>query len=282
MKQIIDYKIKSMPLKITKFKGFAERIESPPHFHIYEIEIQFIKEGNGYYFIKNKKYKVESRKVFIIHKKDIHYFIKPEINTEMEKITIMMKKDVLEENAKLFDKVFKCDNLHQIHLNENDFLISVLLLEEILENMEKVDKLKKFKTLLKLNISKFFFILNTNIENLKLRKETEMDFRIEKAIEFIEKNYNKKITEDEICREIGLSKYYFSHLFKKITGISFKEYLIEKRLFESEKLLEISDLKLEKIAVKCGFSNLSLFLKEFKKRFKVTPTQFRKLKQKII
>lgn len=277
LRQKVDYQIKGLPIKVHKFVGYPEEIISPPHFHDFELEIQFIKEGTGYYFIKNKKYKIEKGKVFIIHKKDLHYFISSKERSKIEKITLMIKKDILCENAKIFNPLFKCETLHQVYLKERDFLISELLLEEIWENIKKVKKLKDFKVLLKLNLSKFFHILKTNFENSKFYKKETMDPRILKAIEFINKNYNKKISEDEVSREIGLSKYYFAHLFKKITGVSFKKYLIEKRLFESEKLLKLTNLKLQWISLRCGFPSLSLFLREFKKKFKITPTQLRKL-----
>lgn len=279
LKQKVDYLIKDIPIKVNKFEGYPEDIVSPPHFHDFELEIQFIKEGSGYYFIKNKKYKIEKGKVFIIHKKDLHYFIPFEERSQIKKITIMMKKDILQENTRFFNSVFKCGNLHQVYLKEKDFVISELLLEEICENIKKV---KNLKILLKLNLSKFLYILKTNLENPELNKKEIIDLRIQKAIEFINKNYNKKISEDKISKEIGLSKYYFSHLFKKTTGVSFKKYLIEKRLFESEKLLKMTDLKLQMIFSKCGFSNLSLFLKEFKKKFNITPTQLRKLTRKYL
>lgn len=281
IKQEIDYLIKNLPLKIDKFKGEAERIPSLPHFHIYEIEIQFIKEGDGYYFIKDKKYKIEKGKVLLIHKKDLHYFIKPEYKTDLSKICIMMRKELLGENLNFFKSIFKCKENHEIYLGYRDFILSEILLEEIIEVIKNRTKFQDVKFLTKLNLSKFFLILKNNLKNKKFKKDEIFDARIQRAIEFINNNYNRKISEKEICEDIGVSHYYFSHLFKKITGLSFRKYLIEKRLFEAEKLLQNEKLKLETISKKLGFSYLSLFLKEFKQKFGITPTDYRRLYRKI-
>lgn len=277
LKQIVDYQIKNIPIKIDKFEGYSKDIISTPHFHDFEIEIQFIKEGDGHYFVKNKKYKIEKGKVFIIHKKDLHYFIPSEKKSKIEKITIMMKKDILEENVKFFRDIFKCKNLHQIYLKEKDFLISELLLEEIYSKIRKKEDIKKYKPIFKINLSKFFLILQNELERVKTENKEEIDARIQQAIELLNKHFNKKISEDVVSNQIGLSKYYFSHLFKRNTGVSFKKYLIEKRLFEVVKLIKTTNLKINAIPSKCGFSNYSLFFREFKKKFNITPNQFRNL-----
>ncbi len=276
-RQIVDYQIKGIPLKITKFTDYTEKVISPPHFHDYEIEFQFIIDGNGFYFIKDKKYEIEKRKVLIIHRKDLHYFIPPEKETKINKITVMMKKKIVFDSLKFFPSIFKCRKNHQIFLKESDFLVSQILLDEILENIGKKGNLEFLKFLIKLNLSKFLFILQKNFKSSSIKEKQILDYRIDMAIKFINENYGEKIKEDEICRKIGISKYHFSHLFKKDTGLSFKNYLIEKRLFESAKLLRETSLKIEKISQKCGFSNFSLFFREFKKKFNLTPSQYRKI-----
>ncbi|MCM8771856.1 MAG: helix-turn-helix domain-containing protein [Candidatus Omnitrophica bacterium] len=278
LRQIIDYQIKGLPLKIMKFKGQYEEIFSPPHFHIFEIEIQFFIDGDGYYFIKNRRYKIEKGKVLIIHRKDLHYFINPEEKKPIEKITVMMKKDLLGENIKFLRKIFKCEEIHQVFFNERDFIISKFLLEEILEIIGRKKIKKEDIFTIKLNLSKFFYILEKAIKNFQRKEKiSSFDERINKAIEFINKNYFNRIRVEEICKELNISKYHFSHIFKKFTGLSFRKYLLERRLFESKKMLIETNLKLNIIARKCGFFNLPFFFREFKNKYGLTPNQYRRL-----
>ena len=64
--------------------------------------------------------------------------------------------------------------------------------------------------------------------------------------------------------------------------MSFKEYLTERRLFESEKLLQQEETKISAISKRCGFSEPPFFIKKFKEKFGISPSEYRKLYQKVI
>lgn len=92
---------------------------------------------------------------------------------------------------------------------------------------------------------------------------------------YIGQNYMKDISLTLLAQKYHLSKYYLSHLFKKTTGYALIEYLNMYRLAVARNLLLESDLTVSEICRTTGFSDLSNFSRNFKKRFGCSPTAYR-------
>lgn len=91
----------------------------------------------------------------------------------------------------------------------------------------------------------------------------------------IESDYDKKLTVNDIAAECGYSASHFMRWFKDATGSGFTAYLIEYRLNKAALALRDTDDTILGISEKTGFDNLSNFNRLFKKKFKMTPSQFR-------
>jgi len=89
-------------------------------------------------------------------------------------------------------------------------------------------------------------------------------------------NFAHQITEDDLAREVSLSKRQLSRVFADIYGISFKEKLIEVRLHRAAQLLEQTELNTDKIALAVGYRSFSGFHRAFVKYFGCTPFDYRK------
>lgn len=99
--------------------------------------------------------------------------------------------------------------------------------------------------------------------------------------ELIEKN----LDNEEFSLEIASAKLYFSHnyvrqIFKQITGESFMQYLIRRRMEKAGDLLKNTVLKIQDVAVQTGYSNQRYFASCFKKYYGYTPTEYRILLEK--
>lgn len=105
-----------------------------------------------------------------------------------------------------------------------------------------------------------------NIKNREIMK---------KAVNFIGQHYSEPITLAYVADEVHLNPAYFSTLFKKEIGLSFKEYLNHVRIEESKRLLSNSNFSIIDIAIAVGFEDQSYFSKVFKKYTGMTPKQFR-------
>lgn len=74
----------------------------------------------------------------------------------------------------------------------------------------------------------------------------------------------KDISLDEVSREVDISPYYFSKLFKQETGGNFIEYLTEIRLRNARELLKDSGLSIKEICAESGYSDPNYFSRIFK------------------
>ena len=99
-------------------------------------------------------------------------------------------------------------------------------------------------------------------------------YRIQKAIEYIHKNFKKDISEYDVAKHVDLSVNYFSTLFKKKTDSTFSAYIRELRLNYARDLIESKhSVKVSEIASMAGFYSNSYFIRAFKHRFGITPKE---------
>ncbi|HEX3019250.1 MAG TPA: AraC family transcriptional regulator [Chitinispirillaceae bacterium] len=99
--------------------------------------------------------------------------------------------------------------------------------------------------------------------------------RIQNAIEFIESNLNENLRCEEIAWDCNMSERSFHNYFFCITGFSFKQYLIKRRLSRSLELLSDEKLQVVEIAFESGYQTHESFTRAFRKEFGVAPVDIR-------
>ena len=99
--------------------------------------------------------------------------------------------------------------------------------------------------------------------------------KLDLAIAFIRQNYHRKLRLADMALVTGLSEFYFDRLFKKSTGITPHQYLIEYRIKCAKQMLNKKNSTITEIARKCGFSTPSYFVNLFRKVVGVTPKVYR-------
>jgi two-component system response regulator YesN len=99
---------------------------------------------------------------------------------------------------------------------------------------------------------------------------------IEMAKKFIESNFDKNLSLEQVSRYVHLNPTYFSELFKKNTGMSFVDYKTFLRIENAKKLLTTTGLNVEKISSSLGYTDPKYFSKLFKKITGKTPQDYKK------
>ncbi len=114
------------------------------------------------------------------------------------------------------------------------------------------------------------------VEDLHGVKEAFSNNLIEDAIAFIHENYSKQITLDDISRQVNVSSFYFTKIFKASTGKTFVEYLTDYRMEIAKKLLRTNpSLKINDIGEMVGYCDYKYFCKRFRSSVGVTPAGYR-------
>ena len=110
-----------------------------------------------------------------------------------------------------------------------------------------------------------------------MKKTTKDDYiqSVYKVIFYIEQNYNKDLTLEELSKVASFSKYHFHRIFKSIVGENVGDYIRRVRL-SSTTLKFKTNQKITEIALDSGYETNSSFSKAFKKHFGITPKEFSK------
>lgn len=98
--------------------------------------------------------------------------------------------------------------------------------------------------------------------------------RFRDVLSHINEHYTEDISSESLSRKFGYSAGYFSRHFKEVTGISPMVYIRILRLEKAGQLLLEQKFSVGEIAVRCGFNDVSYFVKCFKNHFHMTPTEY--------
>ena len=99
--------------------------------------------------------------------------------------------------------------------------------------------------------------------------------RLKTVLQLISSRYTGELHVGEAASACGCSPSHFMRWFRKMTGQSFTEYLNEYRLQQAAEALRCGSDTVLNIAEQCGFENLSYFNRLFKKRYRMTPREYR-------
>ncbi len=94
--------------------------------------------------------------------------------------------------------------------------------------------------------------------------------------QYMVRNGDQEISLDSMANRHFVSKYYLSHIFKTITGYTFKNYLILLRLSLAKDLLLHTDHSVTDVCLQAGFNNVNHFIRIFKDAEGITPYQYKK------
>ena len=94
--------------------------------------------------------------------------------------------------------------------------------------------------------------------------------------EYIQTHLYDELNRDMLAASVYLNPDYLSHIFRKETGTSLTNYIIDKRIQKAKQLLAQNEMSIRDIAIACGFQNISYFSRQFKKSTGMTPREFRK------
>ena len=119
-------------------------------------------------------------------------------------------------------------------------------------------------------------ILDSYKTSFNTRKQ-EANKPVREAKNYIKAHLKETISLEQISSVAGFNSSYFSSLFKKETGITFSEYLIQVRMEQAKELLKGTDWNISVICEEVGYSDLKNFNKNFKKYTGLRPNEFRRI-----
>ncbi len=233
----------------------------PNHYHdLYEI--YFILEGTCNYFIDNRSYSLVSGDIALIPEGIIHNTVYQ--NTSHSRMLINCGRQYIPATARPKSYLYRNPKItKQIH-----GIFEAIEQEYLHPDRHSEDALFCHMKLL-------FYLMARNPNTYSLAEESNRT--VTQASEFIQKYFTEDISLTDVANHVSVSPEHFSRLFKKETGLGFRQYLNLLRLQKAEHLLKQSNnMTVAKIATECGFSDSNYFSVAFKKMYGISPTVFLK------
>jgi AraC family transcriptional regulator len=103
-------------------------------------------------------------------------------------------------------------------------------------------------------------------------------YKLRRVQEFIDANLEEDLSLAELAEVADLSQFHFARAFRKSTGKTPQNYLMEQRIERAKQLLAKEDLPIVEVSLQTGFKNQSHFTTLFRKFTKLTPKMWREMK----
>ena len=125
-------------------------------------------------------------------------------------------------------------------------------------------------------IRNWFLDRMTSISSvIRDQNEEQSETTVSRACKYIQENFRKDISLDDVSKEVNVSPYYFSKLFKEEVGENFIDYLTRLRIECSKELLRRAALTIREAGLQSGYSDPNYFSRIFKKQTGMTPREYR-------
>lgn len=254
--------------------------EFQPHFHDFNKIIIFI-SGKVVYRIEGKAYTLNPWDILLINSSQIH---KPTIynDEEYERIVLWINSSFLESYSTNTDSLFSCfnkakdDKFNLLRLDNT----SLKLIKNLVFSLDA--SWNDYSFCRDILCDSIFLQLMVYINRLFLKEEysyktnVEYDKTLQTLIEYINSNLDKNLVIENLAEFLFVSKYHLMRKFKKYTGYTIHNYILQKRLIKARSLL-MQGINLNQICTLCGFESYSNFIRYFKKQYGLPPKKYIKL-----
>jgi AraC-like DNA-binding protein len=270
---------------IKRMEGSSFRILVNPrlndfyywHFHP-EFELTFIEVAKGNRHIASHSASYEGSDLVFIGSNIPHLNFDYGIKTDYEKVVLQIKADFFKND---FINTAELVSIHRLFENSKQVIcFNGKTKAAVGKRLKKIHLLPYFEQFIEV-LSLFqilaiseesHFLLDQPFEQLYNTKEQS---RLKIIYNFIENNYHRAISIEEISNLTHLSKAAFCRYFKKMTRLTFTDFLNQYRIEQAKKLLQ-TDKNISETSFECGFESLSYFNKIFKKVVGENPSQYKK------
>ena len=267
--------------RFSGLKVFVVRLQSRrPHIHR-ELELGLLLEGELLLRQGGKSRRVQKNDCYLINSLDAHDFESADSNTLVLAVQIspMIFEPFMKDAAQLRFQTGSSLTEFFPEESERGQQLRSILLELAKKYFCRGDENALYCCYLaaKLMLLLYQHIPTDTLSNRDYASMRRKADRIVAITDYIDHNFHSKLLLEEIAEKHGLTMTYVSHLFKDSLGISFQDYLKEKRFEYALFLLSSTDKSILDICMESGFSDQRYMTGAFRDKFGCTPAEYRKL-----
>jgi len=265
----------------TLFSRIKSEFNFPLHYHE-EYEINLILNASGAKrIVGDNMEEIDNLELVLVGPNLQHAWFTHKCKCkEITEITIQFHKDLFDE------KFLRRNQLNFIRTmlekSSNGILFSKETIQQLAPRILNLKQKQGFDSILELisilhdlSISRNMRILSNSTFNNIADQNNFNSRRIEKTMEYVNRNFDKQISLGEVAKLANMSEVSFSRFFKQRTGNTFIDSLTDIRLGHSTRMLIDTTKSIAEVAYNCGFNNISNFNRTFKKKKYCTPKEYR-------
>ena len=230
--------------------------------------IHYIISGKGFYKYGEKEYQLRKGQGFLICPEKVTYYQADEHNPWVyswvgftgHKAEYYLDQAGLSQESPVFTY-------------DSDEVISECILEMVKTYEANSWNETKILSLLYLFLSKL--IEQNGLQSTGRKTVNTQEFYVNKATEYMEMNYSRKIKITDIAAYIGLDRSYLGAIFKEYTDKSLQQFLLEQRVDKACRLMKNGELTISDISRSVGYDDPLHFSKMFKRIKRLSPKKFR-------
>lgn len=272
---MIEYEIvKHDRLKDVRIFINSIRLRSV-HMHR-DLELFVVLKGEGTVIIKNEKHMVSKGDTILINAYDSHEIIA--LTDTLTLLIVQFSNHFLREYYHVMrNTVFlNCEPRKKLPEKEHRRMVNDIL--ELSNEYLKADPLFELNCVH--HLSDILYLLYRYMDTVELTeneysKRKKLNRRIDRISSYISENYQGPLRLSDIAEMEGITTTHLSHFFTENFGMTFQEYLKDKRLECALRMIGDDSLTISEIASSSGFSELKYMTKAFKDAFGMSPSEYR-------
>ena len=263
------------PFKLFQFEGKDGNYVRGKHWHR-SIEIFAVFEGRLTFYVNEEKRFLKKGEFILLNSNEVHSILSPEPN----------KTIVLQIPLKLFENYYIEGSqfllfTHQKREQDGEIM---RLLREMYEGV--CQKEIGYEWNVQSGFFKVLYLLinfyrRQEIPKELVRNHKKMD-KLSIITSYIRDNYKKELSLEMIAEVFGYSPSYLSRMFQKYAKTNYKAYLQSVRLEYAFQEFVNTDHTVAEIAMNHGFPNSKAFSKEFRRKYRMLPSEYKKRQKNAI
>jgi AraC-like DNA-binding protein len=260
-----NYRDRTFPIYCSTQRGGGQTVV--PHYHT-ALELLWIREGAGELQINTEHIEVVGGEIYFIPSGCVHSFCAHSESTVIS--GVVFELGILDRSA-----LPSCTESALSSLNIKDYRVEGNGLEDTLHGIAESYGETRATSRLEL-LSSLYRVMAILLEKYGGEEEaTEYD-RIAPVVEYMQKNYQRRITLNQLGKLVHVCEDHLIRLFKARWHRTPARYLLELRIECAMKLLSEGELSVSEVAARSGFSSVNYMSRVFREAVNMTPSEYKR------
>lgn len=272
-----EYEVVSYPRLNHVMIGFTHLLHRNPHLHN-ELELCLVLSGEVTVHLQDKRFDVKTGGLMVFNSNVLHELSSCSFDGARIAFVQISNQFCQDYIRQLCDYEFLEEDIsaHVTDAQNNQLVALVLQLIANYAQEGEISTLNCMANLFQLLSHLCSWLPCRRLEESDQRTKNRRSHRLRQITQYIEANYTRKITLQELSEKTGLTITYLSHFIRDNLGMTFQEYLNNIRFEKALVLMESTKMTLMDISLSSGFSDLKYMTKICLQRFGCLPKEYRK------